>query len=383
MSSDSIRLKEPGYPSSAKSISLSRVLRCVLRYSIVTALPMQQSPSSSNESDPSTQSSGDQSLQPIAQFDHLSVSSVSHSLYFHGQTPIQPRFRSNLPFQRLTQALSCLRAGIGVEVWSLETIWPGVSEQLFWYDWDHPNTLSSAATAGILAIMCSQEPDSRRFDCPVFVAEARHGWPRTCNNVKSTNMSELRRHLKTRPGRGYTPQLAFLGLCRTCNDDFIDKEVFESQHGYKGEFCNNRKPGRRRANAQVQWQLLYHQVEAAMTSQYLQARTSPLSNNSENGMGSAIREENDNDSALPGPSASMPLLSTPYNNGVEPPASDPILRNQNEAIPYLTPYQLIVDSDSGDEGPSIEPQHVSFSCIYSISRLIDVVSRLPRLLLMG
>ncbi|KAJ5064887.1 hypothetical protein J3E72DRAFT_411211 [Bipolaris maydis] len=302
---------------------------------------MQQSPSSSNESNPSIQSGGDQSPQPNEQFD---------------------------PLNQIYQALAYIDAGFGVEFWVLNAIWPGVCAELFWHDLQHPNTLSSAATTAIDAMFNGQSLSSRRFDCPVFVAETRHGWPRTCNNVKSANMSELRRHLTERPGYGYTPQLQFLKLCRTCNEDFIDKEVFESQHGYKGELCNNRKIGRRKAHAQVQWQLLYHHVEAAMVSQHLEAHTSSLSNNYENGIGSAIREENDNISALPGPSASIPLPPTPHNDGVEPLVGDPIPCSQNEAMPYLTPYQLIVDSDSEDEESSIEPQHTSSSVASGINQ---------------
>ncbi|EUC26804.1 hypothetical protein COCCADRAFT_10419 [Bipolaris zeicola 26-R-13] len=81
-------------------------------------------------------------------------------------------------------------------------------------------------------------------------------------------MADLRRHLKNRQGRGYRRQLSFLELCRTCNEDFIHKEVFESQHGYRGELCNNRQPQRRNANAQVQWELLHCQVEAEMSSKH-------------------------------------------------------------------------------------------------------------------
>ncbi|XP_014562038.1 hypothetical protein COCVIDRAFT_11469 [Bipolaris victoriae FI3] len=314
-----------------------RVLRCVLRYSIAMVPPVQQSPS--DESNPSIQGDGDQSSQPISQFDLLN---------------------------RLAQALSCLRAGIGVEVWSLEVIWPGVGEQLLSYDSEHPGTLSLAEFAAIWAM--ALDKNSRKFDCPVFVAEARHGWPRTCNNVKSANMSELRRHLRKRPGLGYTRQLAFLELCPTCNDDFIDKEEFESRHGYNGELCNNRQSQRRGANAQVQWQLLYRKVEAAMASQHLQVHASPLSNNYENGIENIIQEENNHGSPLPGANASIPTSLASYNDIIEFSTVKSGQRNEKETMPYSTPYELILDSDSDDRQSDTEPQRTASSVTSGINQ---------------
>lgn len=222
-------------------------------------------------------------------------------------------------------------------------------------------------------------PSRRLFDCPVFVAESRHGWPRTCNNVKSVNMAALRTHLTNRPGRGYTPQLSFLELCPTCNDDFINKEVFESQHGYRGELCNNRQPQRRGPNAQVQWELLYHQVEAALSSQHIPTRTLySLSTVYRGDIDITTQEQNEIGSALPGLSASLPAPSVPRNDVLEPPSDQNMLHNQDEAMPYLTPYQLIVDSDSDEGEPDTEAQHVSVSCTELNSYLIEVVSRLHR-----
>ena len=263
-------------------------------------------------------------------------------------------------------------------------IWPGICEELWWFNLRNPGTLSPATSAGITAMVSGTDPDRRVFDCPVFVAEVRNGWPRTCNNYKSENMAEVRRHLKNRPGRGYERQLSFLELCPTCNNDFIDKEVFESQHGYRGQLCNNRQPQRRGTNAQVQWELLYRQVEAAKSSQNLPARTlSPLSTIHSDNTDITTQEQNEGESALRGSSSSWPAPSMSTNDVVEPPADQPMVHNRDEAMPYLTPYQLIVDSDSDEEEPDNEPQHVSVSCMEPDSYLIDVVSRLHRLCPMG
>jgi len=113
--------------------------------------------------------------------------------------------------------------------------------------------------------------------CPFFVAESRHGWPRTCYKVKCSNMAELRRHLTQPTSRGSKPHLAFLQLCYCCNEDFLDKDVYETRHGYKGELCNTRRPQRRGERRKVQWELLYRQVEQQLTAQRLPARKQLLS----------------------------------------------------------------------------------------------------------
>jgi hypothetical protein len=196
-------------------------------------------------------------------------------------------------------------------------------------------------------------------------------------------MADLRRHLTTRPGRGYTRQLTFLELCPTCNDDFIDREVFESQHGYRGEHCNNRQPQRRRANAQVQWELLYRQVEATMISQHAQTRMSSLSAVYKNITDVDTQEQNNDSSALPVSSASIPTPPVSHNDVIESPGVQHLPNQQERAMPYLTPYELIVDSDSDEEQPMIELQNVSVRYIKSIACLIDSVSRLLHLCLVA
>ena len=183
---------------------------------------------------------------------------------------------ANYRLQNIRLATSCLETGIGIESWALHEAWPGICDDLWWFDFSHPHTIHPATIASINAMLAGEENGSRKFDCPVFVAESRHGWPRTCNNVKSPNMAELRRHLTTRAGRGYTPQLPFLELCPTCNEDFLDKDEFQSRHGYRGQFCNTRRPQRRWPHSRVQWELLYGKVEAAMAVQRLSARKQAL-----------------------------------------------------------------------------------------------------------
>ncbi|USP78971.1 uncharacterized protein yc1106_06245 [Curvularia clavata] len=262
--------------------------------------PIQRNPSPPDE--PSPSSSGEPSASTN---DGSVVQSVTQS-FFHdaihdtNQSPVSEEHISlyfTYPPSLLNQAISFLYTGIGIELWTLETIWPGIYQDLWWFNYQLPNMAS----------------DRRRFDCPVFVAEIRNGWQR----------------------RGYVRQLSFLELFTTCKEDFIDRGVFESQHGYKGEFCNNPKPGRRGDKAQVQWKLLYDQVEAAMWSQHL-----PI-------------HQNEDDSTLPGPSAGLPVPSVLGNDVVESPVDPPIQQDQEDAIPH----QSIVESDSDKREQETQQQH--------------------------
>lgn len=217
-----------------------------------------------------------------------------------------------------------------------------------------------------------EDTGNRVFDCPVFVAESRHGWRRTCNNVKCTNMAELRRHLTARAGRGYAPQLAFLELCPTCNDDFIDKDVFESRHGYRGELCNARRPQRRGASARVQWELLYRQVEAAMAVQRLASRKQMFHFAEDFRTDTTIQEQV---SAGPAPlqADSVPFMFA-QNDTSEQATSQPAINHRDQTLPYLTPYQLIFDSDS-DLDDAVRSPNVSFRSTQAYSYLIDIDSR--------
>jgi hypothetical protein len=79
-------------------------------------------------------------------------------------------------------------------------------------------------------------------------------------------MAQVRRHL-TRPANGRS-HLPFVKLCPTCNDDFLDKNEFETRHGDKGLFCDNPRKQRKGAIAQqMQWDALYVKVKALVFAQ--------------------------------------------------------------------------------------------------------------------
>jgi len=199
------------------------------------------------------------------------------------------------------------------------------------------------------------------FDCPVFVAESRHGWPRTCNNVKSSNMAELRRHLTKRPGRGYTAQLAFLELCPTCNEDFLDSDVFQTRHGYKGELCNSRRPQRKGEKAKEQWELLYRQVEKELAVQHLPARKQSL-------FPTQMFRTNvlNQDQVNPDPIQPQPMPSL-HDLGSYEPMDDPLSRpadvHQDPILPDKTPNQLVVDSESEERDIATSPRLVGLRSI--------------------
>ena len=239
-----------------------------------------------------------------------------------------------------------------------------------------------------------EDNGDRKLDCPVFVAESRHGWPRTCNNVKSPNMADLRRHLTKRPGRGYETQLPFLELCSTCNEDFIEKETFETRHGYKGELCNSRRPQRKGEKVKVQWELLYRQVEMELAVQHLSTRKQLSFPTHMFRTDIMILEQTSPDSALLQP------LPTPQHMAfhdardendahdahdthdpqyvhvpMEIPAAQPLDVHQDRVLPYATPYQLIFDSDSDKGDTPRETDHVSQRLTEMYTCLTDVASR--------
>lgn len=383
------RNKELGCPRRKGPSVCQRVLLYISEANGTMVPPLQQGPpfhgsSSSTDSGRVLQSDIEETnydilseVQPPQTINLFRPSNVSAYLFIHihCHKSTCSLFCTEQQLQHFNQALLCLVTGIGIELWCMEIIWPGICEELWWFDCLHPNSFNAATSAAIFAMVFGPRSSSRKFDCPVFVAEARNGWPRTCNNVKSTNMADLRRHLTARAGRGYTRQLAFLELCPTCNNDFIDKDVFESQHGYRGELCNNRQPQRRGANAQVQWELLYQQVEATMASQHAQMRTSLFPNMYGDKFNIVIPGQYD-DTILPGPNTSLASPSTSHD-AVDAFTPQSAFCSQDDATPYPTLDQPIFESDS-DEEVGQEPPHVSFCCIHSNSHLIDIVSRLRR-----
>ena len=241
----------------------------------------------------------------------------------------------------------------------MEKSWPGVCNELWFFNIIHPNILHPKTIAPVNAMMANEHPlDAEKlFDCPVFVAESRHGWPRTCNNAKCKNMTVLRRHLTERPGRGYTAQLPFLELCPTCNEDFLDKDVFESMHGYRGQHCNTRQPQRKGAKAKVQWEKLYRQVEAALAVQHLSTRKQTLHSISLSRTDKIVQEH-----ASPAPTPPQPFPPPPTlvsHDPIEVPVANTVDQHQEHTVPYATPYQLIFDSESDKEDSVKSLQNVS------------------------
>lgn len=78
----------------------------------------------------------------------------------------------------------------------------------------------------------------------------------SCQAPAFKTMSELRRHIER------ARHLTFLRLCSTCNEHVIDKEVYEHQHGTRGEKCTNPQRQARGAEAQVQWRQLYELINS-------------------------------------------------------------------------------------------------------------------------
>ena len=264
---------------------------------------------------------------------------------------------TNDAFQNVELAMSCLETGIGIEAWALHKVWPDVCVEVQRFASQHPDTVHPATIASINTMLAGDDNGNRKFDCPVFVAESRHGWPRSCNNVKSSGMAELRRHLTERAGRGYGPQLAFLELCTSCNEDFLDKDEFETRHGYKGELCTTRRPQRRWPHSRVQWELLYRKVEALMAVQRLSSRKHALAPDRKSSTHMTILERVDLDPTVPQPTP------TPHNLYSYDPIGDPEIgpsdRHPDPIAPYQTPYQLIVDSESEEGDIATSPRLVS------------------------
>jgi hypothetical protein len=96
----------------------------------------------------------------------------------------------------------------------------------------------------------SRQP--QKFPCPIFEDETKKGLPHQCNGRGGNTMSDLRRHL-LRPSKGRPAHLAFLERCATCNDDILDKSLFNSSHGPK---CNNPHPIRKGDEAVRQYEAL-------------------------------------------------------------------------------------------------------------------------------
>lgn len=100
------------------------------------------------------------------------------------------------------------------------------------------------------------------FICPVrHDEEARGVSTFSCTAAAFPNMSELRKHIER------ARHMPFANLCKTCNENFVDKEIFESKHGYNGEKCvNPRKQARGAEATQGSWLQLSELVKSQMNS---------------------------------------------------------------------------------------------------------------------
>lgn len=105
--------------------------------------------------------------------------------------------------------------------------------------------------------MAAATPTVRNLECPIFCYETEHGLPHTCNGISVQNMAAVRRHM-IRPSRGHPAHLSFLQLCSTCNEDFIDKALFNTSHG---KYCNTPRKRSKGAAVNQQWQSLYELVK--------------------------------------------------------------------------------------------------------------------------
>ncbi|KAL6707294.1 hypothetical protein ACN47E_004282 [Coniothyrium glycines] len=77
----------------------------------------------------------------------------------------------------------------------------------------------------------------------------------------ATTLAEVRRHLKRKLSRKQGPQLQFLELCKTCNEDILDADEFFRDHGIAGEYCDTpRKQRKGDIGQQKQWNELYKKI---------------------------------------------------------------------------------------------------------------------------
>lgn len=97
----------------------------------------------------------------------------------------------------------------------------------------------------------SREP----LQCPQRVAERELGIRPTCAGVKAKSMADVRRHL-SRP-----PHLIFIELCPMCNENFLDKDVFDREHGDNGQFCDIIGSQSRGQRQWQQWRQICEQLK--------------------------------------------------------------------------------------------------------------------------
>lgn len=72
-------------------------------------------------------------------------------------------------------------------------------------------------------------------------------------------MTEIRRHLQRRP------HLMFVELCPSCNENFLDKEIYDQYHGAEGQFCDIMGSQPRGQGQLKQWRLLCDQLKERLS----------------------------------------------------------------------------------------------------------------------
>ncbi|KAF2682628.1 hypothetical protein K458DRAFT_52813 [Lentithecium fluviatile CBS 122367] len=167
--------------------------------------------------------------------------------------------------------------------------------------------------------MASPKPKApkRELKCPVFQADIILNRAHTCNGIGGDSMSKVRQHMIR------SRHLPFLRLCKTCNTDFVDRHVFEQFHGTKGELCHISIKQQRAKGQEAQWEALYRMVmqmeatgappeEPSLAETHLPPTLNAISEDI----------QDDAQGELPTPTPDAPSRS------------------------YITPYQLIFDSDS-------------------------------------
>jgi hypothetical protein len=103
-------------------------------------------------------------------------------------------------------------------------------------------------------LMTNRSPSrKRKLPCPWFEVEAAQGLPHSCNGFNADTMADVRRHMV----RGQRPHIPFLRLCPTCNETFMDKDLFESAHG---QYCHNNRKQHRGEAVEAQWNRLYGMI---------------------------------------------------------------------------------------------------------------------------
>jgi hypothetical protein len=123
-------------------------------------------------------------------------------------------------------------------------------------------------TATTPAMTEQVQKSKRSLPCPFREAQSKFGLPYTCTAAPVATVSAVRTHLIRQLPEARPPHLPFLKLCRTCNDDILDKIEFETLHGKDGLKCDKPRQQRKgNAGQQEQYDILCSKVEAYIVAQ--------------------------------------------------------------------------------------------------------------------